>query len=53
MNKDYRETIRVGGYAGGTDAQDMACDGHVLSYHIDTQDGLDHFSGLLERLGNN
>ena len=54
MNEEWAETIRVVGCSGGTDPKGWLNDhGCIDSYHIDTQEGLNHFAGVLERLGNN
>ena len=48
MNVEWREDIRVDGYAGGTDVDwRKSNDVGVSCYHIDTQEGLNHLASVI------
>ncbi len=44
MNRNWKHIIRVDGYAGGTDPG-MG----VFTYHVDTQEGLNHLASFLKQ----
>lgn len=49
MNTIFRETVRVAGFAGGTDVKDwLSQQGTIDSYHIDTQEGLNAFAAVVK-----
>lgn len=49
LNVIFSETVRVQGYAGGTDVKTwLSPQGTIDSYHIDTQEGLNAFAAVVK-----